>query len=155
MTQAGGEEQICHRSFDSGVGLVSLGYSTMADLLNAHLFTPVQLCPTFTTNLLTMCPSSRMPRLPFEQTIDNLNRRICFLTASIILISAASLAVALRLLARRLKKLSLAVDDYLIVVALILAYAMFVALIFCTSVSHQYSGCVTNVRLSPRYPQLP
>lgn len=53
------------------------------------------------------------------------------MACSIVLIVAASIAVALRLVARRLKKLSWAADDYLAVVALISAYGMFSLLIIC------------------------
>ena len=63
---------------------------------------------------------------------QNASRRPALLAGSIILIAAASIAVILRLVARRIKKVSFAADDYLAVLALVFAYAMFITLMFCT-----------------------
>ena len=67
-----------------------------------------------------------------EQTsTDTADQSGLLLGGSIVLIAVASTAVTLRLVSRRMKRLSWEADDYLIVVALTFAYAMFVALLFC------------------------
>ncbi|KAL8785994.1 MAG: hypothetical protein Q9195_008405 [Heterodermia aff. obscurata] len=67
-----------------------------------------------------------------EQTpVDNTDHSGLLLGGSIVLIAVASTAVTMRLVARRMKRLSWEADDYLIVVALTFAYAMFIALLFC------------------------
>ena len=63
---------------------------------------------------------------------DESDRGPALIAGSIVLIAAASIAVTLRLVSRRLKRLSWAGDDYLIVVALTFAYAMFITLLFCS-----------------------
>lgn len=70
--------------------------------------------------------------IPGFHAQDNPNRGPAILAGSIILIAAASIAVILRLGARRLKKLCWATDDYLAVVALVFAYAMFTSILFCS-----------------------
>lgn len=74
-----------------------------------------------------------MPTFPLlgPYADGGLSRGPALMACSIVLIVAASIAVALRLVARRLKKLSWAADDYLAVVALISAYGMFSLLIIC------------------------
>ena len=72
-------------------------------------------------------PSSLGPHVT-----DNSDRAPALVAGSIVLIAAASIAVTLRLLSRRLKRLSWAADDYFIVVALTFAYAMFITLLFCS-----------------------
>lgn len=64
---------------------------------------------------------------------DNADQSGLLLGGSIVLIALASTAVTLRLVSRRIKRLSWEADDYLIVVALTFAYAMFIALLFCPS----------------------
>lgn len=54
---------------------------------------------------------------------------------SIILIVAATLAVIFRLISRRHKKLKLAADDYLIILALLFDYGMFVSILYCEPIS--------------------
>ena len=69
-----------------------------------------------------------------EQTsTDTADQSGLLLGGSIVLIAVASTAVTLRLVSRRMKRLSWEADDYLIVVALTFAYAMFIALLFCPS----------------------
>ena len=75
--------------------------------------------------------------MPLSHTPDpddqgNANRGAALLGGIITLITAASIAVTLRLVARRIKKSSLAADDYLAVLALVFAYAMFITTIFCS-----------------------
>lgn len=62
---------------------------------------------------------------------EHADRGPALVAGSIILIVVASIAVVLRLLARRLKKLAWAADDYFVVVALLFAYGMFVSLLYC------------------------
>ena len=65
-------------------------------------------------------------------------------TGAIVLIVLVSVAVVLRLMSRRLKKLALAADDYHVILALILSYAMFISLLFCWS---PYSASSFQVNL--------
>ncbi|KAL8894990.1 MAG: hypothetical protein Q9207_008344, partial [Kuettlingeria erythrocarpa] len=73
-------------------------------------------------------PSYHMPGLYAQ---DNANRGPALLGGSVTLIAAASIAVTLRLIARRIKKVTWAADDYLAAVALVFAYAMFTSMVFC------------------------
>lgn len=50
---------------------------------------------------------------------------------SIILIVTATLAVTLRLISRKFRRLALGADDYMIVLALMFAYGMFISILFC------------------------
>lgn len=69
---------------------------------------------------------------PASHVLDSSDRGPALTASSIVFIAAATIAVALRLVARRLKKLSWAADDYLVVVALLLVYGMFIALLYCS-----------------------
>lgn len=71
------------------------------------------------------------PHLPGPNVNDHSDRGPALVAGSIVLIAAASTAVTLRLVSRRLKRLSWAADDYLVVVALACAYGMFITLLFC------------------------
>lgn len=64
---------------------------------------------------------------------DKSDRSSALVGGSIVLIAVASTAVTFRLVSRRLKRLSWEADDYLIVIALTFAYAMFIAMLFCKS----------------------
>ena len=68
-----------------------------------------------------------------QANLDDGDRQTALLAGGIVLIAIASTAVTLRLVSRRLKRLSWEADDYLIVVALTFAYAMFISLLFCLS----------------------
>lgn len=59
------------------------------------------------------------------------NNSPAIIAGSIVLIVVATLAVVLRLVSRRMTRLQLAVDDYMIMLALLFAYGMFVSILFC------------------------
>ncbi|KAI4288782.1 MAG: hypothetical protein L6R35_001954 [Caloplaca aegaea] len=78
-----------------------------------------------------MAQSMSMSHRPGPNALDDSNRGPALLAGSITLITAATFAVTLRLVARRIKKVSWAADDHLAIVALAFAYAMFTSMIFC------------------------
>lgn len=79
-----------------------------------------------------MAQSTPSYHIPGLYAHDNPNRGPALLGGSVTLIAAASIAVMLRLVARRIKRVSWAADDYLSAVALVFAYAMFTAMVFCS-----------------------
>jgi len=54
---------------------------------------------------------------------------------SIILIVTATLAVTLRLISRKFRRLAVGADDYMIILALMFAYGMFISILFCKLVT--------------------
>ena len=59
------------------------------------------------------------------------NKSPTVIAGSIILIATATLAVILRLVSRRFRRLQLGADDYMIILALVFAYGMFISILFC------------------------
>lgn len=98
----------------------------------------------------------RVSRAMSEQTsTDNADQSGLLLGGSIVLIAVASTAVTLRLVSRRMKRLSWEADDYLIVVALTFAYAMFIALLFCPSLLLAANHDDTTLTAYQRHPKRP
>jgi hypothetical protein len=66
-----------------------------------------------------------------EKTHWNDDKSPTVVAGSIILIVTATLAVTLRLISRKFRRLALGADDYMIVLALMFAYGMFISILFC------------------------
>jgi len=66
-----------------------------------------------------------------EMALWNEDKSPTVVAGSIILIVTATLAVTLRLISRRFRRLALGADDYMIVLALMFAYGMFISILFC------------------------
>lgn len=67
----------------------------------------------------------------YQQEHYNESRTSSYVAGSIVLIVIATLSVILRFLARKSRKVALAVDDYMLVVSLALAYGLFISMIYC------------------------
>lgn len=87
----------------------------------------------YTSLLLQICyfRYHDMSHTPGPHDLRSSNRSPALLAGSITLIAAATFAVILRLVARRIKKISWAADDLLAIVAVGFAYAMFTSIVFC------------------------
>ena len=90
-----------------------------------------------------------------QTSTDNADHSGLLLGGSIVLIAVPSTAVTLRLVSRRMKRLSWEADDYLIVVALTFAYAMFIALLFCPSLLLAVDHDIVALTEYQRYPERP
>ena len=67
----------------------------------------------------------------YQQEHYHENRTPYYVAGSIVLIVVATLSVILRFTARKIRKVALAVDDYILVVALIFAYGLFISTLYC------------------------
>ena len=70
-------------------------------------------------------------QLEYQQHHYGESRTSSYVAGSIVLIVIATLSVFLRLLARKSHKVAIAIDDYLLVTSLALAYGLFISMLYC------------------------